>query len=68
MIPAAGYRVKKGHHILEFYDPIFWQESPNSQEAIYQNTLAYNKALERIIVAHPEQWLWLHKRWKLKKI
>lgn len=66
VIPAAGYRIKKGHHVLEFHDPLFWQDHGNSQESIYQNTLAYNQALEKIILAHPEQWLWLHKRWKLK--
>ena len=43
----------------------FWQEYATLHESIYQNTLAYNKALEKIILAHPEQWLWLHKRWKL---
>ncbi|MHC5920141.1 LpxL/LpxP family acyltransferase [Streptococcus pyogenes] len=32
---------------------------------MYRNTLAYNQALERIILAHPAQWMWMHKRWKL---
>lgn len=66
VIPAAGYRVKKGHHVLEFHEPIYWQDYDSTQEAIYQNTKSYNQALEKIILAHPEQWLWLHKRWKLK--
>ena len=66
VVPAAGYRLEDGRHVLEFYDPIHWQEYPTTQESIYQNTLAYNQALERIILAHPAQWLWLHKRWKLK--
>ncbi len=65
IIPAAGYRVAKGKHVLEFHEPIIWKDSPKRQEALYQNTLAYNKALEKIILKHPEQWLWLHKRWKL---
>jgi Kdo2-lipid IVA lauroyltransferase/acyltransferase len=66
VVPAAGYRLPNGRHVLEFYEPIAWQEYPTMQESIYRNTLAYNQALERIILAHPEQWLWLHKRWKLK--
>lgn len=66
VVPAAGYRLPNGHHVLEFFEPIVWKDYPTTQESIYRNTLAYNQALERIILAHPEQWLWLHKRWKLK--
>jgi len=25
---------------------------------------AYNAALERVVTEHPEQWLWIHDRWK----
>ena len=67
VVPAASYRLPNGRHILEFYDPIPWQDYASTQESIYRNTLAYNQALERIILAHPEQWMWLHKRWKLKE-
>ena len=65
VIPAAGYRLPNGHHVLAFYEPIQWQEYPSTQESIYRNTLAYNQALEKIILAHPEQWMWMHQRWKL---
>jgi KDO2-lipid IV(A) lauroyltransferase len=66
VVPAASYRLPNGRHVLEFYDPIPWQDYASTQEAIYQNTLAYNQALERMVLAHPEQWLWLHKRWKIE--
>jgi Kdo2-lipid IVA lauroyltransferase/acyltransferase len=66
IFPAAGYRVGKNRHVLEFYEPIEWEDFSTSQEAIYQNTKRYNEALEKMILAHPEQWMWLHKRWKLK--
>lgn len=65
VVPAAGYRLPCGKHVLEFQEPLLWQDFANTQESLYQNTLAYNQALERIILAHPEQWMWLHKRWKL---
>ena len=65
VIPAASYRLDNGRHVLEFYEPIPWQDYGTTQESLYRNTLAYNQALERIILAHPEQWLWVHKRWKL---
>ena len=67
VVPAAGYRLPNGRHVLEFFEPIPWKDYDTTQESIYQNTLAYNQALERIIMDHPEQWSWLHKRWKLKE-
>jgi Kdo2-lipid IVA lauroyltransferase/acyltransferase len=68
VVPAAGYRLPDGKHVLEFHEPLAWQDYESTQESIYRNTLRYNQALERIILAHPEQWMWLHKRWKLKEI
>jgi Kdo2-lipid IVA lauroyltransferase/acyltransferase len=65
VIPAASYRLENGRHVLEFSQPIYWQEYKGAHQSIYENTKAYNAALEQIILAHPEQWLWLHKRWKL---
>ncbi len=67
VVPAAGYRLPNGRHVLEFHEPIEWKEYDSAQESIYRNTLAYNEALEKIILARPEQWMWLHKRWKLKE-
>lgn len=65
VIPAATYRLPNGNHVLEFYAPIPWKDYGNHQASLYHNTLAYNQALEKIILNYPEQWHWLHKRWKL---
>lgn len=65
VIPAASYRKSNGQHVLKFYDPIPWvSSSEGHHDEIAKNTLLYNQSLERMILAHPEQWLWTHKRWK----
>lgn len=66
VVPAAAYRLSNGKHVLEFKPPIFWEEHETTQASLYHNTCAYNRALEKIILEHPEQWMWLHRRWKLK--
>jgi len=65
VVPAASYRLPNGRHVLEFHEPIVWEDKPGNQAALYHNTCAYNRALEKIILAHPEQWWWIHRRWKL---
>lgn len=65
VVPTASYRKPNGQHVLKFYDPIPWvSSSEGHHDEIYKNTLLYNQALERLILEHPEQWLWTHKRWK----
>ena len=39
-------------------------ECENTGEAIRRNTRAYNAVLERVILRRPEQWYWVHRRWK----
>lgn len=41
--------------------PEDYERDPNAMRAI---TARYTAALERLIRAHPEQYLWLHRRWK----
>lgn len=67
VVPASAYRLEDNRHVLHFHPPIPWEEQETSQKSIYHNTLKYNQTLEKFIESHPEQWLWLHKRWKLKE-
>lgn len=38
--------------------------SEDRVERLYQKTQMFNDAMERNIRKYPEQWLWLHRRWK----
>ncbi|HEX5865966.1 MAG TPA: hypothetical protein VF014_17200, partial [Casimicrobiaceae bacterium] len=53
-----------GRHVLRFEDALSPIELPNTNDAIRANTRAYNATLERLILARPEQWYWVHRRWK----
>jgi KDO2-lipid IV(A) lauroyltransferase len=65
VLPAASWREPDGRHVLRFEEPLPLIECDDTNEAIRRNTRAYNEALERLVLRHPEQYFWLHRRWKL---
>ena len=65
VIPASCWREPDGAHVLRFEDPLPLIECEDTTEAIRLNTRSYNAALERMLLRHPEQWIWMHRRWKL---
>jgi KDO2-lipid IV(A) lauroyltransferase len=64
VIPASSWREPDGTHVLRFEDPLPLIQHEDTNEAIRLNTRAYNAALERLLLRHPEQWIWMHRRWK----
>ena len=64
VLPASSWREPDGQHVLRFEDPVAPVEHDNVNEEIRRTTRAYNAMLERLILRHPEQWFWVHRRWK----
>jgi KDO2-lipid IV(A) lauroyltransferase len=67
IVPAFIARVKGPRHKLTLEKPIRIKKG----EDIKPYLSRYNKLLEKYVRMYPEQWLWLHKRWKstpLKKV
>jgi KDO2-lipid IV(A) lauroyltransferase len=64
VVPVAAWRDAAGRHVLRFEEPLPWIECEDYDEEIRRNTREYNAALERLILRHPEQWWWAHRRWR----
>jgi KDO2-lipid IV(A) lauroyltransferase len=64
VVPVALWREADGTHVLRFEQALRPAAAAGAGETIAANTQRYNAALERLILRHPEQWLWLHRRWK----
>jgi KDO2-lipid IV(A) lauroyltransferase len=47
--------------VTDYIEPSDWQEQP---DPLYYISARYNKAIEQMILNAPEQYLWLHRRWK----
>lgn len=65
VLPVYTYRDEEGKTHVVFEEPIALNETKDRDLQIQQMTQNYNQALERIILKHPEQWMWVHRRWKL---
>jgi len=64
VVPASSWRESDGKHVLRFEEALATIECENAGEEIRRNTREYNATLERLILRHPEQWYWVHRRWK----
>ncbi len=64
VVPAAAFRDGDGRHVLRFEEALPAIILADHDEAIRANTQAYNDALEALLLRHPEQWFWMHRRWK----
>lgn len=65
VIPAFLVREGNGFR-MEFGPEIPLIRTGDKEKDIVENTRQYNRALESIILRYPEQWFWVHRRWKTR--
>jgi Kdo2-lipid IVA lauroyltransferase/acyltransferase len=53
-------------HRLHFEPPVETINTGNQKDDVIANTARYTKVLESIIRRHPDQWLWIHRRWRTR--
>jgi KDO2-lipid IV(A) lauroyltransferase len=64
---VMGVRDESGRRLrLEVEGPIPAPEVEDEKDGLRAHTQAVTDVLERYIRRYPEQWLWLHRRWKVK--
>jgi Kdo2-lipid IVA lauroyltransferase/acyltransferase len=51
---------------LRFEPPVELVRTGDSEQDIFVNTQKFAKVIEGIIRKHPEQWVWVHARWKMR--
>jgi KDO2-lipid IV(A) lauroyltransferase len=53
-------------YVLHFEPPVALIRTADNESDIIANTAKFTKVLENIIRQYPDQWLWVHRRWKTR--
>lgn len=64
LLPAFIHLKDDGRYLIEFDDEITLAATGDEAHDLVLNTQKISDAYERAIRRHPEQWVWMHERWK----
>ena len=56
----------RGKHVLEFQPPVELIRTGDRDADVRANTTRFNGVIENFVRRYPDQWLWIHKRWKTR--
>ena len=65
LIPARIVREGRKHRIV-VDEPIPLRRSGDREADLVHNTQAWSRVIERYIREHPDQWVWMHRRWRTR--
>jgi KDO2-lipid IV(A) lauroyltransferase len=57
-----------GKYRLRFEPPVELSRTGDTERDVFVNTQRFTKIIEEIIRKYPDQWIWVHGRWKLRPI
>ncbi|MEN6622384.1 MAG: lysophospholipid acyltransferase family protein [Smithella sp.] len=66
VLPAFTRRLPNGKYILEIGPKVEITRSGSRNNDVLINTQNFTKIIEEKIRQYPEQWFWVHQRWKTK--
>jgi len=64
VIPAFISTDDYENYTVTFYEPLPYIKTDNKEEDIRRMTQAQAEITQQVIEAKPEEWFWVHKRWK----
>lgn len=67
IVPGFMHRLPDGRHRLRFYPPIFVKRTKDKAADIRAAMEEVSQTLEQHIRLYPEEWFWLHDRWKSQR-
>ena len=66
VVPAYNYLGEDGMQHMHILPEVALRVTGNEEEDILYNTQLLTTLIEQHIRKHPDQWVWMHERWKTK--
>jgi KDO2-lipid IV(A) lauroyltransferase len=67
VVPGYAYWDENlGKYRLRFEPPVELARTGDTERDVLENTQRFAKVIEAIVRKHPEQWVWIHARWKTR--
>ncbi len=66
VVPVFIRREGGGHHIVDILTPIDPVRTGNRERDVLLNTERFTRVIEGYIERYPDQWFWVHQRWKTR--
>lgn len=67
VLPAFIHYLGGGRHRIIVGEEIEIERSGDAEKDVISNTSRFTKIIEDHIRKYPEEWLWLHRRWKTRR-
>jgi len=64
VVPGFDERVEHGH-VVRFYPALAAPTEGSREEQVKRFTASFDAAIEAAVRRRPEQWFWVHRRWRL---
>jgi len=68
VLPAFNVRQRDGRYKIMFEPPVNLVRTGDIGRDVVENTRIFNEIIEKYIRMAPDNWLWVHRRWRIKDI
>ena len=68
LLPGVIIRQRDNTHRLIVEKPIELKITGDTEEDVRYNTAVFTKIIESYVRKYPEQWIWIHDRWKTRDV
>lgn len=66
IVPAFMVRIESDKHVMMIDKPVEITDTGNKEADLLTNTKRWSDIVESYIRRYPDQWVWMHRRWKTR--